>query len=287
MIRSMTGYARVVAGGAEDGRSWEVRAVNHRFLEIVLHLPDSLLGIEAELRRRVAQVVKRGRVELWLRHSAQEEQPSIRINPALLADLRGAVGEIAELWDAPLPEPDPLELLRWPGVLQAREIEEIQPEALLAHLDDALQELQASRLREGSALAEIFLQKLGAMEEILQSLRVQLPGIEARLAERLERRLGDLRQQVEPGRWEQELVFYLHRQDVAEEMERLTTHLAEIRQVLQRDEAVGRRLDFLVQECNREANTLGSKAGDPQVSRAAIELKVLIEQLREQIQNVE
>ncbi|WP_308388034.1 YicC/YloC family endoribonuclease [Acidithiobacillus sp. AMEEHan] len=284
----MTGYARVAAGGADDGRSWEVRAVNHRFLEIVLHIPDSLLGIEAELRRRVAQVVKRGRVELWFRQSTQEEQSRIRINPALLADLRGAVGEIAELWDLPLPAPDPLDLLRWPGVLQSREMtEEVQPEALLAQLDDALLELQQSRLREGAALAEIFLQKLQAMEAILQSLRAQLPGIEARLAERLERRLGDLRQQVEPGRWEQELIFYLHRQDVAEEMERLATHLVEIRQVLQRDESVGRRLDFLVQECNREANTLGSKAADQQVSQAAIELKVLIEQLREQIQNVE
>ncbi|MEY2341251.1 YicC/YloC family endoribonuclease [Acidithiobacillus sp. IBUN Pt1247-S3] len=282
----MTGYARVTGSEAEDGRSWEIRAVNHRFLEVVLHIPDSLLAIENELRRRVGQIVKRGRVELWLRQRPQEDESSIRINPLLLDDLRGAVAEAAELWDGPLPAPDPLELLRWPGVLQGS-VRELQPEPFLALLDVALQELQDSRGREGAALADILGQKLQAMEEILQTLRAQLPAIEARLAERLARRLGDLQQQVEPGRWEQELVFYLHRQDVAEEMERLSTHLAEIRQVLQRDEAIGRRLDFLVQECNREANTLGSKAGDQQVSQAAIELKVLIEQLREQIQNVE
>lgn len=286
MIRSMTGYAQVAGSGANTDRIWELRAVNHRHLEVVLHIPDSILAIEGEIRRRVSQVIKRGRVELWLRQNSSEEDAGISANLALLQQLRGTMETVSEIWGSPLAQLSPLDLLRWPGVLQASR-QELQPEPLLALLDQGLRVLQESREREGSALAEILLQKIQAMEKILASLRARLPALEGKLVERLERRLSELQQQVDPGRWEQELVFYLHRQDIAEEMERLATHLVELRQVLQRDEPVGRRLDFLVQECNREANTLGSKAGDQEVSQAAIELKVLVEQIREQVQNVE
>lgn len=286
MIRSMTGYAQVAGSGANTDRIWELRAVNHRHLEVVLHIPDSILAIEGEIRRRVSQVIKRGRVELWLRQNSSEEDAGISANLALLQQLRGTVETVSEIWGSPLAQLSPLDLLRWPGVLQASR-QELQPEPLLAILDQGLRVLQESREREGSALAEILLQKIQAMEKILASLRARLPALEGKLVERLERRLSELQQQVDPGRWEQELVFYLHRQDIAEEMERLSTHLVELRQVLQRDEPVGRRLDFLVQECNREANTLGSKAGDQEASQAAIELKVLVEQIREQVQNVE
>ncbi len=286
MIRSMTGYAQVAGSGANTDRIWELRAVNHRHLEVVLHIPDSILAIEGEIRRRVSQVIKRGRVELWLRQNSSEEDAGISANLALLQQLRGTVETVSEIWGSPLAQLSPLDLLRWPGVLQASR-QELQPEPLLAILDQGLRVLQESREREGSALAEILLQKIQAMEKILASLRARLPALEGKLVERLDRRLSELQQQVDPGRWEQELVFYLHRQDIAEEMERLSTHLVELRQVLQRDEPVGRRLDFLVQECNREANTLGSKAGDQEVSQAAIELKVLVEQIREQVQNVE
>ena len=286
MIRSMTGYAQVAGSGANTDRIWELRAVNHRHLEVVLHIPDSILAIEGEIRRRVSQVIKRGRVELWLRQNSSEEDAGISANLALLQQLRGTMETVSEIWGSPLAQLSPLDLLRWPGVLQASR-QELQPEPLLALLDQGLRVLQESREREGSALAEILLQKIQSMEKILASLRARLPALEGKLVERLERRLSELQQQVDPGRWEQELVFYLHRQDIAEEMERLATHLVELRQVLQRDEPVGRRLDFLVQECNREANTLGSKAGDQEVSQAAIELKVLVEQIREQVQNVE
>ncbi|WP_248884922.1 YicC/YloC family endoribonuclease [Acidithiobacillus acidisediminis] len=286
MIRSMTGYAQVAGSGANTDRIWELRAVNHRHLEVVLHIPDSILAIEGEIRRRVSQVIKRGRVELWLRQNSSEEDAGISANLALLQQLRGTMETVSEIWGSPLAQLSPLDLLRWPGVLQASR-QELQPEPLLALLDQGLRVLQESREREGSALAEILLQKIQAMEKILASLRARLPALEGKLVERLDRRLSELQQQVDPGRWEQELVFYLHRQDIAEEMERLSTHLVELRQVLQRDEPVGRRLDFLVQECNREANTLGSKAGDQEVSQAAIELKVLVEQIREQVQNVE
>ena len=286
MIRSMTGYAQVAGSGANTDRIWELRAVNHRHLEVVLHIPDSILAIEGEIRRLVSQVIKRGRVELWLRQNSSEEDAGISANLALLQQLRGTMETVSEIWGSPLAQLSPLDLLRWPGVLQASR-QELQPEPLLALLDQGLRVLQESREREGSALAEILLQKIQAMEKILASLRARLPALEGKLVERLDRRLSELQQQVDPGRWEQELVFYLHRQDIAEEMERLSTHLVELRQVLQRDEPVGRRLDFLVQECNREANTLGSKAGDQEVSQAAIELKVLVEQIREQVQNVE
>jgi uncharacterized protein (TIGR00255 family) len=282
----MTGYAQVAGSGANTDRIWELRAVNHRHLEVVLHIPDSILAIEGEIRRRVSQVIKRGRVELWLRQNSSEEDAGISANLALLQQLRGTMETVSEIWGSPLAQLSPLDLLRWPGVLQASR-QELQPEPLLALLDQGLRVLQESREREGSALAEILLQKIQAMEKILASLRARLPALDGKLVERLDRRLSELQQQVDPGRWEQELVFYLHRQDIAEEMERLSTHLVELRQVLQRDEPVGRRLDFLVQECNREANTLGSKAGDQEVSQAAIELKVLVEQIREQVQNVE
>jgi len=287
MLKSMTGFARVEAQGPWGSLAWELRSVNHRFLEISTHLPETLNALDGELRGRVAKALARGRVDIWLRYQAAPGN-NLRLNTDLAMELRGLLGELVDLWDLSDYGLSPLEVLRWPGVVQSGNAEAAELPALaLDYFDEALAQLQEARLREGKSLEELVLQRLDAMRAESAALRAALPEIELALRERLSARLQELAQQVEPSRWEQELLFYLQRQDVAEELDRLDTHVQELGRILQRPEPVGRRLDFLVQELNREANTLGSKAGDHRLTRAAVELKVLIEQVREQVQNVE
>ncbi|MGK9451400.1 YicC/YloC family endoribonuclease [Acidithiobacillus caldus] len=287
MLKSMTGFARVEAQGSWGSLAWELRSVNHRFLEVSMHLPETLNALEGELRSRVGKALARGRVDVWLRHQAAAGV-HLQLNTALAAELRGLLGELADLWDLSDYSLSPLEVLRWPGVVQSGNPESSElPDLALRYFDAALAQLQETRTREGKALEELILQRLDAMRAQSAALRAVLPEIETLLRERLRARLQELAQQVEPGRWEQELLFYLQRQDVAEELDRLDTHVEELARILRRAEPVGRRLDFLVQELNREANTLGAKAGDNRLTHAAVELKVLIEQIREQIQNVE
>ncbi|MGC9128836.1 MAG: YicC/YloC family endoribonuclease [Acidithiobacillus sp.] len=287
MLKSMTGFARVEAQGPWGSLAWELRSVNHRFLEVSMHLPEAFNALEGELRSRVGKALARGRVDVWLRYQPAAGS-NLQLNTALAAELRGLLEELTDLWDLSDYSVSPLELLRWPGVVQSGNSESSElPATALRHFDEALAQLQETRIREGQALKDLVLQRLDAMRAQVVALRAVLPEIETILRERLRARLQELAQQVEPGRWEQELLFYLQRQDVAEELDRLDTHVEELARILQRSEPVGRRLDFLVQELNREANTLGSKAGDHRLTRAAVELKVLIEQIREQIQNVE
>ncbi len=288
MIHSMTGYARRERQGPWGELSWELRSVNHRFLEISLHLPEGLVVLEGDIRRRMGQILGRGRVDAWLRHRPAPGE-RLRLDMNLATELHGLYGELADVWEREERPVDLMEVLRWPGLVQTAS--GMDPDSfrdgVLDLLDGALEGLRETRAREGEDLAAVLVEKVGAIREHVAHIRAGLPETGEALRERLQSRLKELGQQVDPGRWEQELVYYLHRQDVAEELDRLETHASEILRVLQRREAVGRRLDFLVQECNREANTLGSKAGDHRTSMASVELKVLIEQMREQIQNVE
>ena len=286
MIRSMTAFA-----SGERGTPWgvlgcELRSVNHRFLETGLRLADDLRALEPLLRERVAARVQRGKLDLVMRLRAPEAAVSLAVNEPLLERL----GELARRLDARFPRlrVEFTELLQLPGVLQAPSTdgEALQVQALEL-LDQVLEEFVIAREREGAKLAVAIAERVDAIERIAAQVRELVPAIREGQRAKLAARLADLAQPVDPGRAEQELVLWLQKLDVDEELDRLASHIAEIRRILGQREPVGRRLDFLLQEFNREANTLGSKSVDARTSAAAVELKVLIDQVREQVQNIE
>lgn len=285
MIRSMTAYASAETTGPAGTLSCELRTVNHRYLELSPRLPDELRSLEPQLRERVAAKLSRGKLDLTVRRSDSRSE-TLQVNNALLSRL----SELSLDMEARFPRMrvEFTELLRFPGVLQQAETDpEAQQAALFEVLDRALDALAATREREGEKLGGILRDKLDAIERVVADVRGWMPEIRAALRTRLETRLAELKQPVEPGRVEQELVLQITRTDVDEELDRLSTHIGETRRVLGLTEPVGRRLDFLMQEFNREANTLGSKSVDARSTNAAVELKVLIEQMREQVQNIE
>jgi len=286
MIRSMTAFA-----SGERSTEWgtlacELRAVNHRFLELGTRMPEEMRAAEPALRERIATKVSRGKVDLGLRLRSAEGGGELQLNQVLLTqlqnlaqDLRGGFPELrASL----------TELLQFPGVLQSRGVD---PAALqvevLALLDTVLDDFIAAREREGGKLVAAILERVDGIAAIAAEIRVLMPQNGEAQRAKLQARLDDLPHPVEPGRMEQELVLWLQKLDVDEELDRLDSHVVEIRRVLGQREPQGRRLDFLLQEFNREANTLGSKSVDRRSSQAAIELKVLIDQIREQVQNIE
>ncbi len=287
MIRSMTAYASAETNGPAGTLSCELRTVNHRYLEISPRLPDELRGFESSLREKVATKLSRGKLDLTVRlRGGDARNDTLHVNRALLSRLAELNLDMAALF--PGLQVQLTEVLRFPGVMQQAEIDpEAQQSALFDVLDRALNELTATREREGAKLGEILHDKLDNIERVVSDVRGWMPQIRAALRTRLETRLADLRQPIEPGRLEQELVLQITRTDVDEELDRLSTHIGETRRVLGLVEPVGRRLDFLMQEFNREANTLGSKSVDARSTNAAVELKVLIEQMREQVQNIE
>jgi uncharacterized protein (TIGR00255 family) len=285
MIRSMTAYASAETASAAGTLSCELRTVNHRYLELSPRLPDDLRNLESALRERIAAKLSRGKVDVIVRRGDNRSE-SLQVNHALLTRL----SELSLDLGAQFPHlrTELTELLRFPGVLQQAEIDqEAQQEALFDVLDRALDVLTATREREGSKLGEILVDRLDTIARIVADVRGWMPDIRAALRARLESRLADIKQPADPGRLEQELVLQITRCDVDEELDRLGAHIVETRRVLGLQEPVGRRLDFLMQEFNREANTLGSKSVDTRTTNAAVELKVLIEQMREQVQNIE
>ena len=285
MIRSMTAYASAETGGAAGTLSCELRTVNHRYLELSPRLPDELRSLESQLRERIAARLSRGKVDVTVR-SSDSRSESLQVDNALLSRL----SELNLDMQARFPgmQLQFTELLRFPGVLQQDAADpEARQTALFEVLDRALDALTATREREGAKLGGILRERLDAIERIVAQVREWMPEIRAALRTRLETRLADLKQPADPGRLEQELVLQITRSDVDEELDRLSTHITETRRVLGLKEPVGRRLDFLMQEFNREANTLGSKSVDARSTNAAVELKVLIEQMREQVQNIE
>jgi uncharacterized protein (TIGR00255 family) len=288
MIRSMTAFARRERWGDWGTVSWELRSLNHRYLEVSPRLPDELRSLDTRVRELVAEFAGRGKVECNLRYQpAAAATAAIRINRPLAEQLVEVGREIGALLDAPAPI-NPIELLRWPGVLEVQgpDLAAAQ-EIALSVLAEALAELVDTRQREGAKIREILERRCDAIDSIVAQVRVRMPGVLTRLRERLQARLGELREELDSARIEQELALLAQKMDVDEELDRLAGHVAEVRRVLGSDEAVGRRLDFLMQELNREANTLASKSADAEVTRASIDLKVLIEQMREQVQNLE
>ncbi|NIP72116.1 MAG: YicC family protein [Gammaproteobacteria bacterium] len=288
MIRSMTAFARRERQGDWGVLSCELRSLNHRYLEVSMRLPEELRALEANVRERVARALSRGKVECSLRlQRGVAAHTRLSLDRELAQRLVAMAGEVDALHDRG-GVVDPLDVLRWPGVVTEAELD-LGPvaEAAALLLDEALAELVATREREGARLQQMLEQRCEALARTAQAVRAQLPEIRAALRRRLQERLAELDVQAEPGRLEQELALQLQKIDVDEELDRLQTHVDEVRSVLGRGEPVGRRLDFLMQELNREANTLGAKSAAAATSRASVELKVLIEQMREQVQNIE
>lgn len=288
MIRSMTAYAR-----AERDNRWgrlvcELRSVNHRYLDPVFRLPETLRFTEPALRERLRARVARGKVDC----SVRLERPTaaaagLEIDTGALAGLVTALDEVA----AHLPTAagvSPLEVLRWPGIVREPELDsEVLGASVHAVFDAALDALVAHREREGAQLAERVAERLTAIEAAVEAVAACGPELTERLRTRLAERAAQLASELDPQRLEQEIALLAQKADISEEVDRLTVHVGEIRDALAADAAVGRRLDFLAQELNREANTLASKADDTALTRHAVDMKVLIEQIREQIQNIE
>ncbi len=287
MLRSMTAFASAEADTGHGSLVIELRSVNHRYLELGLRLPEELRALEALVRERVAAKLSRGKVDLGLRWKpAVADASAIAVDEALVTRL----AETAQALAAKFPQlnVDFVSLLGWPGVLLDRDADQASlREAALELLDIALAEMVATREREGERLGGFMRERLDGIERIVAEVRAHLPDVRAALRARFDTRLAELKQPLEPGRVEQEVVLQLQRIDVDEELDRLSAHIAEARRIFGLKDAVGRRLDFLMQEFNREANTLGSKSADPRTTNAAVELKVLIEQMREQVQNLE
>ena len=289
MIRSMTGFARRERQGPWGTLTCELRTVNHRYLEISLRLPDDLRGLDNDVRQLIGGALKRGKVDanLYLK-TAQGSVHSLELDEAVLDQLLAQLARVRGKLAAQSGGISALELMRWPGVI--REPERDATPLLSAGLDllrEALGELTATRQREGQRMRELLLSRCSAMRLQVGIVKTRLPEIQTRMRERISERITQLGIAPDSERLEQELVLYAHKMDVAEELDRLGAHLDEIASVLDSGEPAGRRLDFLMQELNREANTLSSKSQDVETTRAAVDMKVAIEQMREQIQNVE
>ncbi len=289
MIRSMTAFARQ-AGQFEWGTLvWEIRSVNHRYLEPSFKLPESMRPLETALREKLRQQLSRGKIECSLRllEQGDGESAELIINKPLAKQLVAASEAISNMVDKPAAI-DPLRLLQWPGVITAAEnhSDRLQQQALEV-FQPALEQLIDSREREGTELRQVIEARLDSIATITAAVRKQLPDILAAQKQKLVARLQEIKAELNEDRLEQELVMLAQKADVDEELDRLQTHLGEVRRVLDKGQACGRRLDFLMQELNREANTLSSKSIVSDTTQAAVELKVLIEQMREQIQNIE
>jgi uncharacterized protein (TIGR00255 family) len=284
----MTAYAQAAENTPLGELSCELRSVNHRYLEISPRMPEELRALEQDLREVISSRLKRGRVDCFVRlQSGLEGGQSLELNTELV----GQLGKLAADLNEVLPGLESLravDILRWPDIVQAPEVDLDQMRThLLSALDSALDGMVDARGREGAKLADLIKQRLESISKIVLEVRGFLPEIQQEHQERIESRLAELKGQLDPGRLEQEMVLFLHKSDVLEELDRLTVHVEEVHDVLKTDAAIGRKLDFLMQELNREANTLGSKSHDPRMTQASVELKVLIEQIREQVQNIE
>lgn len=289
MIRSMTGYARVEQQGPAGRLSWEIRAVNHRYLEVQFKLPDEFRMMENDLRQLAMQRLGRGKVEAGLRYTWDAgSSEALQIDQERLAAVLVAIERVAGQQRTST-APDPIQVLAWPGVVRNESAPTVAApiaDALLL-FQTALDDFTATRAREGERTKAYLLDRLDAMVANVATVRQRAPQVRDAWLERLRAKIVELGVDVEPARLAQEAAMAAQRLDVDEELSRLDSHFVEVRDTLDRNEAVGRRLDFLMQELNREANTLSSKSQDAEMTRLAVEMKVTIEQMREQVQNIE
>ena len=286
MLNSMTGFARQVAESPLGTLTCEIRAVNHRYLDVQFRLPEELRAKEIELKQAVGETVRRGKVDCFI-HFRRATGEHGRLNQELVVQ----IGARVEQLKAALPDTgtvNPIDVLRWPGVIEEEEVES-KPlvKAAIALLGDTLASLSDMRASEGARIDTMLSTRCDEILQIAGGVRKRMPEVLAAVRAKQQERIDRLNVEADPSRLETELALIAQKLDVDEELDRLESHVSEIRKVLTQDEAVGRRLDFLMQELNREANTLGSKSADVDTTKAAVDLKVLIEQMREQIQNIE
>ena len=285
----MTAYASRSANSAAGQLTWEIRSVNQRFLDVHLRLPDEFRVLEADIRARFKARLNRGKIEAGLRFQIDPTAITTmpRLNRELAKTLLDSHQQLSALADQPA-HVDLVRLMNWPGIMIEQRPEfDAERELAMRLLDESIDALMDARAQEGRAIAGMLQTRLEGVEQQVAEVRAHLPAVRAALRQRYDARLQNLGTELDPGRLEQEVVLQLTKLDVDEELDRLDAHVAEIRRVLQLSEPIGRRLDFLMQELNREANTLGSKAVAVETTGVAVELKVLIEQMREQVQNVE
>ena len=288
MTNSMTGFSRCSTEQATASLVWELRTVNHRYLDVIVKLPEDLRGLESAVRKRIAETINRGKVECHLRYKSSEtEQSELLINE----DYATAILKACQKISKPLHQPSELnviEVLKWPGVVRKPEIDLTPVMAAALNLfDQTLNELCESKKSEGQRLQEMLEERCAAMKLIVAQERKRRPELVKKTREKLLDRIKELSIEYDTNRFEQEIAYIAQKMDVDEELDRLESHFIEIEEILKREEAIGRRLDFMMQELNREANTLGSKSTDIETTQASVELKVLIEQMREQVQNIE
>jgi len=284
----MTAFSRSSDEQVWGSIVWELRSVNHRYLDVVIKLPEELRSIENGIRKRLNNAIKRGKVECNLRFKATEnQQASLKVNEKYVDELLQASHIISKKLHQSS-DTDVLELLKWPGVLDQTEID-LNPVIDSAYklFDEAIESLVESREAEGGRLQVMIEERCKAMSLIVNGETQRRPQILEQARKKLLKKIEELKVDHDKDRFEQELVYITQKMDVDEELDRLKSHFVEVEEILKRKEPVGRRLDFIMQEFNREANTLGSKSTDIETTQAAVELKVLIEQMREQVQNIE
>lgn len=288
MPRSMTGFGRVEASFDWGNLSWEIRSVNHRYLEPHFRLPETQRHCEPALRDALRKALSRGKIEATLQlQVGRSEQRELGLDQTRLEQVLKAVAHLKRT-DAELAPINPLELLRWPGVVVEDAVDTgTLTQCIVEGFKQGLAQLSDNRAREGAELAAFIEQRLNAISEQVTQVRSLMPSILKAQRDKLQSRLDELSGQLDQDRIEQEIVMLTQKADVEEELDRLSAHINEVRLTLKKPEPIGRRLDFLMQELNREANTLSSKSVVTETTQAAVELKVLIEQMREQIQNIE
>lgn len=287
-IYSMTAFANAESSHSWGRLCWEIRSVNHRYLEVNYKLPETLRSLEAPVRDRLRKRLNRGKVDVFLRLIESEEQDqTLSLNHKLLEELLQA-GKELDIRYGVGGELRATDVLQWPGVIVQRSTDgDTMIKAALETFDQALSSMIDSRQREGESLAALVEQRLDDIDLITEQLRKNMPSIIKAQTEKLQQKLEEFKEQLAEDRLEAEITLLAQKADVDEELDRLDTHVKEVRRILHKGGACGRRLDFLMQELNREANTLSSKAVVAESTQAAVELKVLIEQMREQIQNIE
>jgi uncharacterized protein (TIGR00255 family) len=289
MIASMTGFARRETSGPWGSLICELRSVNHRFLESSLRLPEELRSLDPEIRQQFGRGLKRGKIDCTITFRRTDAAArALDLDRDVLEQLLQRVREVTGLAGSTPVSIDALEALRWPGVIRDTDTgTEDLLVAARALTIAAIDDLALARAREGARLGEFIEQRCAGLIAVVAQVRTRLPEVRSRIRVRLDERLAELKAEVDQERLEQELALLLQRLDVDEELDRLGSHVEEIRRIVASNEPAGRRLDFLMQELNREANTLSSKSQDLETTRAAVDMKVLIEQLREQVQNIE
>ncbi|MCF2825947.1 YicC family protein [Pseudoalteromonas sp. L23] len=286
MIHSMTAYARKEVKGDWGTGVWEIRSVNQRYLETFIRAPEQFRGLEPVIRERLRKHLQRGKVEVFLKFTANPAHVGqLTVNESLAKQL---VESAKWLQSQSGGDINPVDILRWPGVMEAEEVDlDTVNSELLGGFDELIEDFKAARASEGENLETMLITRLEGILEQVAIVEGYMPEVTKWQREKLSQKLEELKTDIDEGRLEQELIYLAQKQDVAEELDRLKSHVKETHKILKKGGACGRRLDFMMQEFNRESNTLASKSINSEITNAAVELKVLIEQMREQIQNIE